>query len=509
MVIWSVVIALMLGLTLAACGSQPPVIVDPTVPPTSTSVAPPGTSPTAIPSLISPTDTLKPGPIVQTRATATPRTPAPSNPTPAPSRPTAKPPPDTVPTVHVTSGPGPTAVFALPALALSPAEISGLVHPGVKGAMEDLYGSGREDTGPFQVLRAEQVTWPDASRGCPEPGMAYAQVLTSGIWLVLSSQGNEFDYRITGEHWTRCQARQQGEPLARQPLDGLWSRLAPVPTPRSEVAVAELDGKLYVVGGFGRGATANEEYDPAANTWRRRAPIPRGVDHAAAVSVGGRIYLIGGFDGRWGPVADVWSYHPKADAWTRMADLPTPRGALGAVVVAGKIYAIGGVAGAGDVGTTEVYDPASDTWAARSDMPTPRDHLAVAVAGGKIHVIGGRLGSFAVNLDANEVYDPSNDTWTERAALPTARSGIAAVAAHGRVYVFGGESLEGTFDTTERYDPATNAWDTMPPLPTARHGLGAVVLRGRIYVLAGGTTPGGSSSGLNEAFILLTTDGRR
>jgi len=61
----------------------------------------------------------------------------------------------------------------------------------------------------------------------------------------------------------------------------------------------------------------------------------------------------------------------------------------------------------------------------------------------------------------------------------------------------------GTFDANERYNPGTDSWETMPPLPTARHGLGAVALGDRIYALAGGSKPGGSSSAMNEVFIVL------
>ena len=127
-----------------------------------------------------------------------------------------------------------------------------------------------------------------------------------------------------------CHQQEQAEPLERQPLEGVWSRLAPVPTPRSEVAAAALNGKVYVLGGFGAGATANEEYDPLANTWRQRAPVPQGVDHAAAAAIGGKIYLIEGFDGSFRPVNKTWSSNPETNSWTRKTDLPTPRGALGA-----------------------------------------------------------------------------------------------------------------------------------------------------------------------------------
>ena len=201
-------------------------------------------------------------------------------------------------------------------------------------------------------MRAERVTWRDASMGCPEPDTAYAEVLTPGIWLIFDTGEKQYDYSIVGSRAFLCTQVQLQDPLERRPLEGVWSRLAPVPTPRSEVASAELDGRIYVFGDFGAGADANEEYDRSTNTWHSRAPIPRGVDHAAAVAVVGTIYLIGGFDGRFQPVDTVWAYDPGNDSWTRKADLPTPRGALGAVAVDGVIYAIGGRGLDGDVGTT-------------------------------------------------------------------------------------------------------------------------------------------------------------
>ena len=335
---------------------------------------------------------------------------------------------------------------------LSAAELSGLNDAGIRAAIEELRQRVEDDTKQVQILRAEKVTWSDSSLGCPEPGMLYTQVLTPGVWLILSHGEEEFDYRIAGSEALLCIQSQRSEPVERQPLGGVWSRQAPMPTSRSEVAAAALDGKIYVLGGFGRGATANEEYDPETNTWRQRAPIPRGVDHAAAVALGGKIYLIGGFDGRFRPVDTVWSYAPESDIWTRRADLPAPRGALGAVAVDGKIYAIGGRGAERDVGTTEEYDPATDTWRPRSPMPTPRDHIAISVVEGKIYVIGGRLGTFARNLADNEEYDPVTDTWKRRAPLPTVRSGIAAATVNGTIYVFGGEDVAGTFDANERYE---------------------------------------------------------
>ena len=411
--------------------------------------------------------------------------------------------PPATPSPVATSSPTTTQESPTSTLTLTAAEIQGLTHPGIKSALKDVNQRLGEKLDYVHILVAEQATWPDASLGCPAPGQLYAQVLTPGVKLVLSYKGQQFDYRITGQATRLCSRGSTGQPLEQQPLEAIWSRLAELPTPRSEVAAAGLDGKIYVMGGFGAGATANEEYDPAANTWRQRAPIPRGVDHAAAVGVNNKIYLIGGFDGRGGPVNNVWAYDPKADAWTAKAGLPTPRGALGAAAAGGKIYAIGGRDATQDLGTTEQYDPATDTWLARSAMSAARDHIAVAAVGERIYVVGGRLGSYARNLGVTEEYDPRSDAWTRRATLPTPRSGIAAATYQGRIYVFGGEATEGAFNENERYEPTTDAWGKAPPLPTARHGLVAVALNNRIYVLAGGPTPGGSVSALNEVFILF------
>jgi hypothetical protein len=44
------------------------------------------------------------------------------------------------------------------------------------------------------VVSSEEVTWPDSSLGCPEPGMMYAQVLTAGTRIVLSAGGRQYSY---------------------------------------------------------------------------------------------------------------------------------------------------------------------------------------------------------------------------------------------------------------------------------------------------------------------------
>ena len=48
------------------------------------------------------------------------------------------------------------------------------------------------------LLSVIPTVWPDASLGCPEPGRAYAQVLTTGYVVLLSRGQDVFEYRSDG-----------------------------------------------------------------------------------------------------------------------------------------------------------------------------------------------------------------------------------------------------------------------------------------------------------------------
>lgn len=46
----------------------------------------------------------------------------------------------------------------------------------------------------IQVVSAERVEWSDASLGCPQPGMMYAQVITPGYLVILEAGGKRYEY---------------------------------------------------------------------------------------------------------------------------------------------------------------------------------------------------------------------------------------------------------------------------------------------------------------------------
>jgi Kelch motif len=291
-----------------------------------------------------------------------------------------------------------------------------------------------------------------------------------------------------------------------QRAPGRWTQLPAMPTARQEVAVAAYDGRVWVIGGFGRNAepvATVETYDPALALWETRAPLPVPVHHAAAAVVGDRLFVIGGYTGgrlRWTALDTVYEFAPTRDTWEARAAMPTARGALAVAVLDGRVHALGG-SGEGVTNAHEVYDSIANRWSRANAMPTARDHLAAVAFQGRVWTLGGRA-SFAGEQYANvEIYDPATDSWRTGAPLPAARGGLAAVALADRILVFGGEAPLRIFNATEMWELAGQRWIAKEPMPTARHGIGAAVIDGRVFVPAGGSRPGFAATSVNEAFM--------
>jgi len=284
-----------------------------------------------------------------------------------------------------------------------------------------------------------------------------------------------------------------------------WRPRASLPQARQEVGVAELAGRIYVVGGFDERlntVATVERYDPDLDMWSATAPLPEPLHHVMAATVGGRLYVIGGLQSlRFTAVASVFEYDATSNSWSRRADLPSPRGAGGIAVIGERIFVAGGFR-QGAVNDFAAYDVAGDRWEMLPPMPTARDHLGAAAMDGLFYAVGGRDQQL---FDVVEVYDPVATSWSLRRVMPTARGGLAVAALEGLLFAIGGEGNpadhEGIFRETEAYDPATDTWRRLPHMLTPRHGTAAVAWDGVIYVPAGATTAGFGAVAANEVLV--------
>jgi len=84
-------------------------------------------------------------------------------------------------------------------------ESTQMSQPTPPPGMEHLVNQAKEDLAQrlsipvdqIELLRAESVTWPDASLGCPQPGMVYADVLTPGYVILLEANNQEYEYHAS------------------------------------------------------------------------------------------------------------------------------------------------------------------------------------------------------------------------------------------------------------------------------------------------------------------------
>jgi len=276
-----------------------------------------------------------------------------------------------------------------------------------------------------------------------------------------------------------------------------WTTLTEMPTARSGLGVAVVDGKIYAIGGHPLGGVTtdiNKEYDPAMDKWISKKSMPGPLAWFGIAVYQNEIYVIGGAWFLSGSEKNsVWVYNPATDIWnTSKTSMPTARGGIEANVVDGKIYVIGGTNSDGITNVTEVYDPATDTWATKTPIPTPVYSYASAVVDDKIYIIGGLTqtanSTLQSRIDLNQIYDPKTDTWSLGMPIPNTNGANAGattgVMAPKRIYVIGG-------GLNQIYDPANDSWTVGTPIPNSANRLEnfddviVAVVNDQLYAMGG------------------------
>jgi hypothetical protein len=286
---------------------------------------------------------------------------------------------------------------------------------------------------------------------------------------------------------------------------GAWSEADPMPQPISEAAAATTLGRIYVAGGIApvpapiyySAARTFQIYDVAAHQWRIGPELPQERDHLALAGLDGKIYLSGG--GRWGlgggSFDQLWVYDPARDAWSTLARMPARRHAHAMVALNGRLYVVGGVIFPPErAGEVWVYDPPTNRWSvAPTRLPTLREHVTAVAAASKVYVIGGR---WQGNVAALESYDPATNRWQRLPDMPSARSGLTSGVLGDEIHVTGGEDPNSNraYLEHEVFNVRSGTWSRFPDLPLPRHGVGSAVVDGRWYVTGGSQTPGTGES---------------
>ena len=272
---------------------------------------------------------------------------------------------------------------------------------------------------------------------------------------------------------------------AYDPTTDNWVEKASMPTPRDGLGTAVFQGKIYCFGGrnvskdYSISINANEAYDTKTDSWETKTPMPTARSGIEASEVDGKIYLIGGWiESESSSIAErsaqVEIYDPVTDTWGNGSPIPTAVGGYASAVLDGKIYVVSGVAiGSTRTNLTQIYDPKTDEWSLGAAIPMS---VSGAVAGSTtglnaakaIYVIGGSNVAYPLNGQlANQVYFPEADSWFMAAEMPVDRVGLAVAVVNDTIFVMGGGHNIFTMDSTTvmQYTPLVNPIIEEEPFP--------------------------------------------
>lgn len=303
--------------------------------------------------------------------------------------------------------------------------------------------TGGADAGPFEKGSFIFSLKPDpiegftyTNSGATLEHWVYRPPLTQGRAFCGGATLNDRIYAIGGNTATLTELATVE--MLDLPGTGVWTPVASLAEPRTGIAAAAANGKIYAIGGFRTGVPllgTNEEYDPASNAWTIRAPNPTPRSYAAAVAVNNKVYLLGGstiVNNVFQDSTSVDEYDPATNTWTPRAPMPVAMSTHAAAELNGKIHVV--------IGSTHLeFDPATNVWTPRKPMTTARDRLGAFGWNGKLFAVGGRIGGGAT-VGVVEEYDPVFDGWTPRLSVggTNMRSAFGYAAIGPSFYRIGG-----------------------------------------------------------------------
>lgn len=144
---------------------------------------------------------------------------------------------------------------------------------------------------------------------------------------------------------------------AYTPKNNSWSTKSPMPTSRHHLTSAAIGGDIYVIGGrqpsegpLSKNLGTNEMYDSSHDSWISKEQLPTSRSGLSAAVVNGSIYVLGG-ESTKDTFDNNERYDPTSNSWTIEQPMLSPRHGLAAVAIDEKIYVIAGGPKPGGVGS--------------------------------------------------------------------------------------------------------------------------------------------------------------
>ena len=180
---------------------------------------------------------------------------------------------------------------------------------------------------------------------------------------------------------------------------------------RSAAATGDGKGGQLITGGYKDSyISSSMRYNELG--WSAGPELPEEKEYHCQVEVDDKVIVIGG-RGR-GDIATPLTYILEEDNWRQSEKMVTARDGHSCAVLNKNVYAIGGYSywGGGYVISVEVFESETETWTAAPDLPYELAYAQAFVHDASVYVIGGYNGS-VYNKNVLKLNDDGWDIVTE------------------------------------------------------------------------------------------------
>ena len=299
------------------------------------------------------------------------------------------------------------------------------------------------------------------------------------------------------------------------PLTNTWyPAITSLPTPVSFAAVASVQGKIYVIGGYGINgnvSATNQEYDVVTDTWTYRSAVnfqPR--SNVTAAVVGTKIFVLGGTTAAYNAVfsasTNTQCFNTATGDWAlgltafgaatadrisiSYGEVVSNFGGRTTGLAAGLTTTHDGysvIANSLTTGVTEVtLTGTARTGMAQALYDSGNGTVRMLTAGGvstfagtaTCHLFNG-ITAYTSTAQFRYLEQPfaAPAVWQAGPDLPASLSYGAGVVNNGNFFVFGGTSVFPPFARDTVYEinaESMGVWSSRPTMPVGRYGHSAV-----------------------------------
>jgi len=229
-----------------------------------------------------------------------------------------------------------------------------------------------------------------------------------------------------------------------------------------------------------------ETFNYLTNSWSiSPLKLPINIACHGVVELEGKLYIAGGFDGEYKHLDSLYCLDMSTMVWEEMSFMMSKRSYLATVIFDGKIIALGGMDGTSTLNTVEMYDPSTNMWTEMPSMNQRRRTFSATILEGKLFAVGGSDGQNV--LSSVEYYCSIEGAWIESSPLATPRCSTTAVTMEDKILVLGGYDGTEWLKSVECFQLGISraVWLQVPDMLHKRVGCSSFVLEGKLMVTGG------------------------